>query len=495
VVAEVTKLTRHQRDRSRRPLLAMLGAVVVLAVAGAVLVAWNANRGLPFQQTTEVTVDIPSASRLIPTDEVRIAGVRVGEVKSLSAVKGTNGRPPYARVKLALSPSVGRLPADTHVSVQPASILGEQYVQLVPGRSRLEISQGRTLPLANAHPTVDLSDLLGIFDRATARDIQTTVTSLGDGLAGRGTSLNESIGALARLLPSLETVSDAAGSPSARLGRLVDSYERFINGLAPASRQLAGVMHNGAVTFGALERQHRSLGASIDDASPAERATTVALTALSRPLAGLAGLLTELRDPAGEIPPAARAATAAVSAGVRPLREIPVLADRLGGMLAALGTLSRDRATGGSLRKLSDLAAQALLTLDVLTPAQVQCNVISLFAQSFGTAYGSTGFLDGPPMAYIGLKDFGAVGESLQNATPSPGIAIDGTPTENYQRCDSGNEPYPGHYTLFNPPTHPVMIGNPGGPISNQTLDTYPPPGVHALARRIGILPVSGDKP
>jgi virulence factor Mce-like protein len=441
-----------------------------------------------------LTVDVPNADRLAATNDVRIAGVRVGQVEGVDARKDRRGRV-FARVAVKLDPSVGRIPNDTRVRVRPASILGATYVELTPGHSRQSVPDGGTLPLRNASSNVELTDLLDVFDRATAPKAQRALTSLGDGFVGRGTALNKSLTQLARLLPPLTRVTATFAAPASRFAALLGAYDRFIAELAQAAPELAQLTTHAATTFAALDRERDALGKVLELAPSTETTSAVAFRKLEGSLDRFAALADDLRAPARQLRPALRQADAALTAGVRPLVRLPAFADRLQTTLVVLDRLARDPATDGTLRKLDDLAAAIGQTLEVLTPAQVQCNVISLFGQSFGWAYGSVGFGQGPPMAGVGLTHFGAAGENVQNAKPSPGLAVNNTPHENYDECEAGNEPYPESMPLVDPPTRPVSIGNPPGLQDNSTLDTDPPTGVIDRARKAGVLPMLKGTP
>lgn len=477
----------HRRLASR--LHPLLGVGVGLAALVILYVAFNANRSLPFREVYRVVVELPDASKLAPTNDVRVAGVRVGQVREVEAVPAGAGRPARARISLDLQPDVGPLPSDSVVKVRPASVLGTNYLDLVPGTGGETVPPGGTLPWGRSRSTVELPDLLDVFDRSTARSTRQALTSLGRATAGRGVALNPALASLAHLLAPLEEVAETLHAPSTRLARLVGSYRWFIDGLEPAAPELASLFGRGARTFAALGSEREALGAAIDAAAPAERSITSGLVRLQPALDGLAALTTDLRPAARILPGALDAASTTVAAGVRPLRLLPPLTGDLRELLGALGRLSRRPVSSGALRKLTDAWRELMPTLNRVVPAQVQCNVVSLFAQSFGTAYGTTGFGMGPPMAHIAEKHLGSVGESLQNAAPSPGLAVNVNPNENYDECESGNEPYPyAALPVFNGPGEP-LLGNPPGLQDNETLDTYPPEGVHDLARGVGLLP------
>ena len=65
----------------------IVGAITTLIVVVAVFLAYNANNGLPFVPVYRVSVIVPNAARLVPNNEVRIGGTRVGVVESIDAVR------------------------------------------------------------------------------------------------------------------------------------------------------------------------------------------------------------------------------------------------------------------------------------------------------------------------------------------------------------------------------------------------------------------------
>ena len=459
--------------------MTLIGAVVLGVLVVAVYISYNSVHGLPWQSTYDVAVDVPNGDHLVSTDEVRIGGIRVGQVTQVTAMPAPAGGQPYARVTLALDPSVGRLPRDTQVKVRPSSALGATYVNLTLGKDRRTLPAGGTLPLANSQSTVDLVDLLDIFNRSTAESIQRTFSGLGAGLAGRGPALNDLLGALNNLLPPLTRVSTALAAPQTQLSALLHGYEAFVSALAPVSRPLAGLVADASTTLGALVQAQNALGATIDQLPATESATTTAFTELQRPLDGLATLVTDLRPGGALLPSTLRQINRTLNAGLRPLAQAPPFARDLREALRTLTAVTRMQATDGAVRKLTDLVNAAGTTLQVLTPAQVDCNVIALLGMQVGKAFGAVP----GPVSFVNF-DFvtpGAIGSDLQSASPSPNLGVNYYPNENAQECESGNEPAPG---VFGPP----QLGNPPGNQSRSVLSSEPPPGVTALAQRAGLL-------
>jgi phospholipid/cholesterol/gamma-HCH transport system substrate-binding protein len=456
----------------------LLGAVAVLVVALIVYISYTANSGLPFSSGYRVNIALRDAQRLTAHDDVRVHGVRVGQVVSVQAEAPTRGMPAYTRAKLSLSGSVAPLPLDTTAQVLSASVLGASYLELAPGSSRTKIPSGGSLPLANVRPTVQLSDLLGMFDRSTAQSLQRTLAATAYGFAGRGPAINAGLGSLATLLPLAQGVSATLASPAAQLSRLLSGYDAFASALAPVRSAVADLIGSGSVTLAAIGRELGPLAATIELLAPTELTTTTALNAVQPSLDGLATAATELRPAADQIPSTVTRLDSALEAGTTALTGVPDFARRLGGSLDSLRALSLEPSTSGALRKLDTAVGSSAITIGTLAAAQIHCDIVPLWAQGFASGFGGMGFGLGPGMATVGLTSLGALGEMFQNGTPSPNVAIDNTPTENFNQCEAGNEPYSGRQILT--PDVPQLL-------SGHTRPTFQPPGVHQLAEQAGL--------
>ena len=104
----------------------------MLCAVVAVFLSYNANNGLPFVPTYDVTVQVPDAAGLVRGNEVRIGGKRVGVIEEIRAVDG-EGDDPVSELEVALLTTLEPLPADSVVTVRPRSPLGLKYLELKPG--------------------------------------------------------------------------------------------------------------------------------------------------------------------------------------------------------------------------------------------------------------------------------------------------------------------------------------------------------------------------
>ena len=109
----------------------LVGAVTVLVVVVAVFLAYQANQGLPFVPTYKISAELPNANTLVPGNEVRVGGARVGQIKSI-APKTVDDAPcpndpsqlcttDVARVNMELNQDLNPLPEDSTLVVRSRS--------------------------------------------------------------------------------------------------------------------------------------------------------------------------------------------------------------------------------------------------------------------------------------------------------------------------------------------------------------------------------------
>ncbi|WP_205695492.1 MlaD family protein [Conexibacter sp. SYSU D00693] len=467
------------RRRRRDPLrtAGLVGVVALLAAAAIFKVSYDALTGLPGQSHYELTVAVPNASRLNPSDEVRIGGLRVGQVLEVEPV-APSGRRPHAEVRLQLDRDVEPLRDSTRVSVQTGSVLGASYVRLEPGEDGGAVADGGRLDLAQAGPSTQLTDLLDVFDRATSRNVRRFLAESSAGVAGRGDDLNEGLRSFAALLPPLSSVARGLAAASTDLDGFVAGADRASAAFAAAAPQLGSMVRGGARTFTALAAEDRALRATLDAAPGAEAATTRALRRARPGLRATADVLSDLRPAAPLLDDALRAADRTLRAGRPALAAFRPFAPRLGTALGDVRRLSRRPSTDGAIRKATELFATNAPLFDLLAQMQATCNTLANWATGFASTFGDVGSGDGPAIAHIEVTSLGAEGETLQSSRPAPNLASNEYARNGDQECESGNEPFTGRQ----------IRTNPEGLQPRTTSDTDPDPAVVERARSAGLL-------
>src|SRR3954452_24870026 len=245
----------------------LVGAVTVLIVIVGVFLAYNANNGLPFVPTYEVKAELPNGQKLVRGNEVRLGGFRVGVVSDIKpAMK--NGKA-VALVDMKLEKSVEPLAKDTQVGVRPRSALGLKYVDIVPGKSKQTLRPGDTIPLGQAKPqTVEYEDVFSTFDKPTRDNSRNALKGFGDAFAGRGSSINEAIGAFNPFFRHLTPVMKTLSNPHTELVNFFKNINQASAQVVPVAKVQANLFGKMAKTFDAISACAKCLQDTIAKSPP-----------------------------------------------------------------------------------------------------------------------------------------------------------------------------------------------------------------------------------
>jgi virulence factor Mce-like protein len=431
----------------------LIGAATVLVVLVAVFLAYNANQGLPFVPSYRLKAETPSAANLVRGNEVRIGGTRVGAVDSITVHRRPDGTS-VAVLGLKLDKSAAPLPKDSTVLIRPRSALGLKYVELTRGRSRAGFEDGDTIPLKSATPApVEFDEFLNMFDEKTRAASQRNLQGLGDALAGRGTSINQAIGAFRPLLRDIIPVAQNLSSPRTNLSGFVASLSRAAAIVAPAAETQAQLFVNLDRTFSALRAVARPFIQESISEGPATLDAATRGFPRQRPfLRNTEALFRELRPGVRALRTGAPALADALEVGTPTLKRLPAFDTRLASLLDELRTFSEDPLVPRGIRRLTETVTALNPTLQYLAPAQTTCNYISLFFRNIGSLL-SEGDVNGTwqrfiivatpqgPNSETGPSAAPANGPTVENhlhTNPYPNTAAPGQPRE----CEAANEPY-----------------------------------------------------
>jgi phospholipid/cholesterol/gamma-HCH transport system substrate-binding protein len=438
----------------------VIGAITVLITILAVFLAYNANNGLPFVQSYRLTAQVPNASALVPGNEVRIGGVRVGIVESIEPVAQEDGT--YAaKLAMKLDKSVEPLPVDSTLVIRSRSALGLKYVQIVRGTSDNGYSPGATLPLSAARPEpVEYDQLLSMFDRPTQQNIRENLTEFGNALAGRGPNLNTAIGALKPLMPRLERVMRNISDPRSGIGPFFTALEQSASEVAPVAQTQAQMFVDLDTTLAAFADVARPYLQETITKTPVTLRTASDTLPRIRPfLNNSRKLFVDLRPGSAAAAASADTIAAALRAGIPVLRASPQLNDQLPPTAAALRRFNDNGDVREGIGRLIDLSGALTPPLRFIAPAQSVCNYLTLLlrngadATSQGNQRGNwqranaVGSPTGPNSEgspSSGPANGGGGSSDPQNlnylhVNPYPNTASPGqSPTE----CEAGNENY-----------------------------------------------------
>lgn len=367
---------RRGRPRAIGSQPVFIGAIVVLVVLAAVVIAFRANRGLPFVPVKQVEVDVPNAARLVVGNEVREGGFRIGQITKISPVPDSASG---AQLTLSLDTSAAPIPEDSSVRIRPRSALGLKYLELVRGSSDSELADGATITADVGAMGPELDDFFSIFDEPTRENVQRNLDHLGTALAGRGTAVNRSLAALPELLGDLPPVMRTLSDPDTRLARLVQEAGDVTRIVAPLSDSFARGFTGMADSFEGASRDPQALKDTIAR-SPGTLDEGIRSLPPTRPfLARLAGLSDEVRGGARELRLSLPPLNRALASGTPVLKRTPQFTDSLDGTLRAVRDLARSPTTDTTLAGLSSTMKTLNPTLRYLGPHVTVCNYFTYF--------------------------------------------------------------------------------------------------------------------
>jgi virulence factor Mce-like protein len=380
-----------RRQLTASPVL--IGAVTVLIAIVAVFISYSANQGLPFVPTYQLRAELPNAAKLVPGNEVRAGGFRVGVVDEITAGRrNVNGRErSIAVVELKLDKAVEPLAVDTRVGVRPRSALGLKYLELVPGTARRTFQDGDTVPLRNAGATSpELEDVLSTFQPRTRVDAQISLQGFGDALAGRGGQLNTAIRELNPFLTHLGPVMRNLSDPRSELRRLVPALGAAAAQVAPVAEVQAQLFGELATTFAAINRDPAAVQETLEETPPTLAAATASFQVQTPFLARFADVSRRLGPGAAELRRALPLLNDALAAGVPAFRRTPELAGDIEQLLEALESLADNPNTLLALKDLRRALEVTGPAIREVAPYQTVCNYLVYFFNPLGTHQSET---------------------------------------------------------------------------------------------------------
>jgi phospholipid/cholesterol/gamma-HCH transport system substrate-binding protein len=239
------------RLSGNRVLVAVVGSAVI---AGMIAFAVG-FRQLPLSKTTYHAA-FATAAGLSPGDEVRIAGISVGEVSSVEL----NG----AHVEVAFTvDNRDRLGRDTTLHIKILSILGQVYLDVQPtGPGELQSSD--MVPVSRTSTPYTLLDVLGNLSTETQ---QIDLAQLSASLSVVSDSFRTTPAANAQLLAGLSRLSQTIGGRSQALSAMVNSAESVTSTLVTHQGQLVALLGDADLVLQTLEQRRQVIHQLLLDAS------------------------------------------------------------------------------------------------------------------------------------------------------------------------------------------------------------------------------------
>ena len=286
------------------PSFGKIAAMVLFALScfGLLLFLWLAFGGpVPLKpKGYRFHTSFAEAGQLALEADVRISGVPVGKVKTITPDKVT-GR---ADVEIQLRSRYAPLPSDARAILRQKTLLGETYVELTPGRNSAKpIAEGGVLPSSQVSDTVELDEILRAFDPKTRAAFQDWMQTQAQAIDGRGRDLNDALGNLAPFAEDTADIVAILNRQEGAVSRLIANTGIVFGALTERNEQLRSLIENSNTVFATTAARDEALKASFRALPTFEKESTLTFNRLTEFAEETDPLVTQLRPAARELSP------------------------------------------------------------------------------------------------------------------------------------------------------------------------------------------------
>jgi len=272
-------------NRSLRPTLIKFGvfAVVMTVLTAFLFFIFGQYRT---GSTNDYSAVFSDASRLKEGQSVRVAGIRVGTVNSVSL------RPDKkVVVKFDADQNIA-LTDGTRAAVRYLNLVGDRYLELVDGPgSAKRLGAGGQIPVDRTAPALDLDLLLGglkpLVQGLNAHDVNELSASLLQVFQGEG-------GTIDSLFSKTSSFSNALADNDQTVQSLIENLNTVVATVAKDGPQFSGAIDRLEQLVTGLAQDREPIGAAIDALSKGTASLASLLSNARRPLADTVNELSKL---------------------------------------------------------------------------------------------------------------------------------------------------------------------------------------------------------
>ncbi len=214
------------------PLTKFLIFVVVTLLATGVLVMTIANNSTG--QANTYTARFTDVAGLNVGDDVRIAGVKVGDVKDISLDD-------HNVAQVTFTVSQRQLPQASTATIKYRNLVGQRYISLDQGAGNPNqfMKAGDTIPLQRTKPALDLTVLLGgfkpLFQALSPNDVNQLSYEIIQVLQGEG-------GTVDSLLAHTASLTTTIAQRDQVIGQVINNLNNVMGTVAARDQQLSGLI-------------------------------------------------------------------------------------------------------------------------------------------------------------------------------------------------------------------------------------------------------------
>jgi len=283
---------KRKRKNPQNTGISRFKAGLIAIVLVSVGVYFGFTKANPFANPYKLTAVFETANNLKPKSPVRIAGVQIGKVKSVTAITPGEGNG-AARVVMEISKDGLPIHEDATLKVRPRVFLeGNFFVDLKPGSpsARVLKSGDDPIPVNQTAAPVQFGDVLAALQSDTRDDLQVFLKEYSQGLAGKGArGFNQSFRNGEEAFKSTAIASEATlgQDPTKDLQRVLNGQQKTFAALVRDEESLKDLVTNFRITAGKFASEDVALEASLPALRDTLRVGSPALASLNSALPSL----------------------------------------------------------------------------------------------------------------------------------------------------------------------------------------------------------------
>ncbi|WP_433329410.1 MCE family protein [Spirillospora sp. CA-294931] len=201
-----------------------------------------------FGETREYKAIFTDVAGLLNSDDVRVAGVRVGQVKKIKLHKGNQAEVTFDLNKDGVFRA--GLPASTQAQIRYRNLMGQRYLSLTQngaGTVGEYVPPGGTIPITRTKPALDLTVLFNgfrpLFRALEPDDVNKLAFQIVQTLQGEGGTVNSLLAHVASLTNTLANRDKVIGDVITNLNNVlgtIDQRHTEVNKLVTDLRGFVG---------------------------------------------------------------------------------------------------------------------------------------------------------------------------------------------------------------------------------------------------------------
>ena len=271
--------------------------LLVLAGTGAFALATTGARD-DDDAGRHYTVEIDNAFGIVKGADLKIAGVRAGQITGLRLDRKTMRALVDFRIdKLGF----GSLREDVFCETRPQSLIGEYFIDCRPGTAAQEWPHDKVIPVTKTASTVP-GDLVNNIMRKPERErLRIILNEIGAGVGARGDELNEAIRRASPALRETNQVLAILARQNKVLGNLVQDADEVITELAGNKRNVSRWVRETRETAAASAERRDDIARNFSKLPEFLRQLRPAMAELGRAADAQRPTLVDLSASAGEI--------------------------------------------------------------------------------------------------------------------------------------------------------------------------------------------------